>query len=72
MLFRSDARRFPTRESAGVLVLTAPDVRGYTTLLTRIDTDGFHAAGGFTAMPYEGRTLHLHVDWTGESPAPLP
>jgi predicted nuclease of predicted toxin-antitoxin system len=67
-----DARRFPTRESAGVLVLTAPDVRGYTALLTRIDTDGFHAAGGFTAMPYEGRTLHLHVDWTGESPAPLP
>jgi predicted nuclease of predicted toxin-antitoxin system len=67
-----DDRRFPSRETAGVLVLTAPDVRGYTTLLTRIDTDGFRVAGGVRPMPYEGRKLHLHVDWAGESASAEP
>lgn len=66
-----DDRWFPPRETAGVLVLTAPDVRGYTTLLTRIDTEGFRTGAGVRALPYEGRKLHLHVDWAGES-APAP
>ena len=36
-----DARRFPTRESAGVLVLTAPDIRGYTTISERMTPEEF-------------------------------
>lgn len=55
-----DDRKFPPLESGGVVVLTAPNDRGYESLLTRID-DMFQSA-----LPFEGRNVHLHVDWPGE------
>ena len=55
-----DDRKFPPRHSGGVLVLTAPTEQGYESLLTRID-------GMFeSALPFEGRNVHLHVDWAGD------
>lgn len=59
-------RRFPTDESGGVLVLTAPDDRGLMALLTRLDRDVFRNPDGthdVAPLPLEGRKLHLHVDW---------
>jgi hypothetical protein len=55
-----DDRKFPPLESGGVVVLTAPTERGYESLLIRID-DLFDSA-----LPFEGRNVHLHVDWPGE------
>ena len=55
-----DDKKFPPIESGGVVVLTAPTVRGYESLLTRID-EMFQSP-----LPFEGRNVHLHVDWPGE------
>jgi len=55
-----DDRKFPPGESGGVLVLSAPDERGFFGLLTRLDKQIFLAR-----VPLEGRKMHLHVDWTG-------
>ena len=55
-----DHRTFPPIDSGGVVVLTAPTVRGHEALLTRID-ELFQSA-----LPFEGRNVHLHVDWSGE------
>jgi hypothetical protein len=62
-----DDRRFPPAESGGVLVLTAPDHRGFTGLLTRLDREVFRTASeaSSTMLPLAGRKLHLHVDWPG-------
>lgn len=66
-----DDRKFPPGESAGVLVLCAPDERGLTTLVDRIDRLLFwrrEADGAETvvALPLAQRKLHVHVDWSGE------
>src|SRR4029077_1782138 len=37
-----DDRRFPLDESGGVIVLMAPEERGYVNLLTRLDREVFH------------------------------
>jgi len=59
-----DDQKFPPAESAGVLVLAAPDERGYIALLNRLDRDAFRAqVTTGTALPFEGRKLHVHVDW---------
>ena len=55
-----DNRKFPPLDSGGVVVLTAPTVGGYEALLTRLD-EMFQSA-----LPFEGRNVHLHVDWSGE------
>ena len=67
-----DDRKFPPDESGGVLVLTAPEERGYVGLLTRLDTDVFRSAAAPEpeSLPLEGRKLHVHVDWTGDTIAP--
>lgn len=64
-----DDRRFPPQDSGGVLVLTAPDERGFMGLLTRLDREVFRAPQepDLAQMPLAGRKLHLHVDWPGTS-----
>jgi hypothetical protein len=61
-----DDRRFPAAESGGVLVLTAPEERGYIDLLKRLDVEVFRAAQTSPALPLAGRKLHMHVDGTVE------
>ena len=63
-----DDRKFPPAESGGVLVLTAPDHRGYAGLLARLDREIFRVPlePALASTPLAGRKLHLHVDWSGE------
>ena len=56
-----DDQKFPPAESGGVLVLTAPEERGYIQLLKRLDAELLREQ----VLPLEGRKLHLHVDWSG-------
>jgi predicted nuclease of predicted toxin-antitoxin system len=67
-----DDRRFPVRESGGVLVLTAPDERGLSVLLNRVAQAYFHVEPGAAvpAMPLEGRKLHVQPDWRLEPSRP--
>jgi hypothetical protein len=60
-----DERRFPQRESGGVLVVTAPDEWRLRALLKRFDEFIRSAGAAATAMPLEGQTLHIHADWPG-------
>jgi hypothetical protein len=66
-----DDRRFPPDEGGGVLVLCAPDERGLTTLVGRIDRALFRRREGdgpetVVALPLVRRKLHVHIDWSGE------
>jgi hypothetical protein len=63
-----DDRKFPPAQSGGVLVLTAPDHRGYAGLLARLDREVFRMSTDpdAAALPLVGRKLHLHVDWPGD------
>jgi hypothetical protein len=63
-----DDRKFPPAQSGGVLVLTAPDHRGYAGLLARLDREVFRMSTDpdAPALPLVGRKLHLHVDWPGD------
>ena len=58
-----DDRQFPPTESGGVIVLMAPEERGYVNLLKRLDQEVFRAEP--EGLPLEGRKLHVHVDWSG-------
>ncbi len=60
-----DDRVFPPAESGGVLVLTAPDESRYRKMLKRLDAEVFRSGDprAVVALPLEGRTQHLHVDW---------
>ena len=68
-----DDRKFPPDESGGVIVLMAPEERGYVNLLKRLDREVFRSANAEASerherperLPLEGRKLHVHVDWTG-------
>jgi len=67
-----DDRRFPPGEGAGVLVISAPDERELSALLDRIDVMLFRSgvvnddSSQPTALPLEGRKLHVHTDWGRE------
>src|SRR5437870_10556486 len=59
-------KRFPPQESPGVLVLSAPEERGFILLLRRLDQELFRyplpaANSESVALPLSGRKLHLHV-----------
>ena len=58
-----DDRKFPPPESGGVIVLTAPEERGYIQLLKRLDAELLRGE----PLPLEGRKLHVHVDWSGDT-----
>ena len=55
-----DDRKFPPAHGSGVLVIAAPDERGLTALLARIDAHLFAA----DVLPLDGRKLHAHSDWS--------
>ena len=68
-----DDRRFPPSETAGVLVMNAPDERLLARLLARLDRELFHARragaggadGGVVALPLDKGKLEANLDWTG-------
>jgi hypothetical protein len=62
-----DDRRFPPDESGGVIVLMAPEERGYLNLLKRLDREVFRddRSEPLERLPLEGRKIHVHVDWAG-------
>src|SRR5688572_3593902 len=68
-----DDVRFPLKECAGVLVMSAPHEEQFERLLTRIDRVFFQKSSDKAAgaepvrMPLLGRKLHVHADWTGET-----
>ena len=62
-----DDRKFPPAESGGVLILTAPEERGYINLLKRLDAEIFQPSLSAYVLPFEGRKLHVHVDWPGDT-----
>jgi hypothetical protein len=62
-----DDRKFPPGESGGVIILTAPEERGYIALLKRLDAEVFQRSLNICALPFEGRKVHVHVDWAGDT-----
>jgi hypothetical protein len=59
-----DDRRFPPAESAGVLVISAPDDRQFAALVSRIDRIIFDPQDpARSALPLAGRKLQVHTDW---------
>lgn len=57
-----DDRQFPPAQGSGVLVIAAPDQRGLSALLARLDAHLF-AAG---TLPLDGKKLHAHPDWQSD------
>jgi hypothetical protein len=57
-----DDRQFPPHDGAGVLVVAAPNARGFEVLLTRLDARMFRAPAA--PLPLDGRKLHAHSDWS--------
>src|ERR1051325_11628083 len=62
-----DDRKFPPVQSGGVVILTAPEERGCITLLKRLDAEVFQRSLSTCALPFEGRKVHVHVDWAGDT-----
>jgi hypothetical protein len=65
-----DDRDFPPAESAGILVVSAPDERGLAKLLSRLDRAVFRPRSRRgvrrqepAVLPLAGRKLHAHPDW---------
>jgi predicted nuclease of predicted toxin-antitoxin system len=58
-----DDRKFPPAETAGVLVLTAPNENGLAALLKRLDREAFRQAPPSSPMPFAGHKVHVQVDW---------
>jgi hypothetical protein len=60
-----DDRRFPPAQTAGILVLSAPDERQLARLLTRIDRRLFRAPAAH-ALPLDRRKLDANLGWAGD------
>jgi hypothetical protein len=59
-----DDRTFPPAETAGVVVLSAPDERGLQRLLDRVNQDVFHnGSQALIALPLEGTKLQLFPEF---------
>jgi len=60
-----DDRRFPPDESAGVLVINAPNARELSALLDRVDHLLFRldTSGDPVGLPLAGRKLQLNTEW---------
>jgi predicted nuclease of predicted toxin-antitoxin system len=58
-------KRFPPQDSPGVLVLSAPEERGFILMLRRLDQELFRCEAAAdpeqVSGPLCGRKLHLHV-----------
>jgi predicted nuclease of predicted toxin-antitoxin system len=54
-----DDRAFPPAETAGVVILSAPDERGLQTLLERLHAQYFQNGDRPAATPLEGKKLQL-------------
>lgn len=61
-----DDSAFPPGESAGVLVISAPDERGYQTLLKRLDRELFRPGESATPLPLEGSKLQAFPELGSE------
>ena len=59
-----DDRRFPPQETAGVVVLSAPDQRGLERLLERVNRDMFRPHGNrVVPLPFEGSKLQVFPEF---------
>ena len=59
-----DDREFPPHETAGVMVLSAPDSRGLEVLLARVDRSLFRGDGnGLVPVPLEGAKLQIFPEF---------
>lgn len=59
-----DDRAFPPAETAGVVVLSAPDQRGLESLLDRVNDDLFYAqTRTLVALPLEGSKLQVFPEF---------
>jgi hypothetical protein len=59
-----DDRAFPPAESAGVVVLSAPDERGLKKLLERVHEELFHdRTNALVPMPLEGTKLQVFPEF---------
>ena len=63
-----DDRRFPPDESAGVMVLSAPDERWLRRLLRKMDEKMFRPEGA-SHLPLERRKLRWDIGEAGPQPA---
>jgi predicted nuclease of predicted toxin-antitoxin system len=59
-----DDRAFPPQQTAGVVVLSAPDERGLRTLLERVDAKLFRPqSGAVVALPLDGTKLQVFPEF---------
>jgi hypothetical protein len=59
-----DDRLFPPRETAGVVILSAPDERGLRSLLDRVNDEFFYnGAKTLIALPLEGTKLQVFPEF---------
>ncbi len=72
-----DDRRFPPRESGGVIVLSAPDEQGLAKLMRRVDRAFFRSRHRHArddedreqqALPLIGQKIHAHPGWSAPRP----
>ncbi len=64
-----DKTRFPITESAGVIVISAPNERALERVLRRVDRLVFRKREVTTlnkGLPLSGKKLHVHPDWSGD------